>query len=44
MTGCDAYFAYCGEGNFIPLKHYDPNEEEELLNEVFARKSQKKIN
>ena len=31
MTGCDAYFAYCGEGNSVPLKHYDPADEEELL-------------
>ena len=32
MMGCDAYFAYCGEGNFVPLKHYDPAEEDGLLN------------
>ena len=43
MTGCDAYFAPCGEGNFVPLKHYDPNEEEELLNKYLSE-SQKKRN
>ena len=42
MTGCDAYFAYCGEGNFIPLKHYDPDEEEELLNKYLPEKVKRK--
>ena len=44
MTGCDAYFAYCGEGNFIQLKHYDPNEEEELLKKYLPEKVKKKRN
>ena len=45
MTGCDAYFAYCGEGNFVPLKHYDPDDEEELLNKYFPEKVKtKKVN
>ena len=38
MTGCDAYFAYCGEGNFVPLKHYDLDDEEDLLNKYFPEK------
>ena len=46
MTGCDAYFAYCGEGNFVPLKHYNPADEEELLKkycpEMAKRKEEKK--
>ena len=45
MTGCDAYFAYCGEGNFIPLKHYDPDEQEELLKSICQKRSkEKKLN
>ena len=36
MTSCDAYFAYCGEGNFIPLKHYDPDQEDELVKKVLS--------
>ena len=45
MMGCDAYFTYCGEGNFVPLKHYDPAEEDKLLNKYcpkIAKEKQKK--
>ena len=46
MMGCDMYFTYCGEGNFVPLKHYDPAEEDELLNKYCpenAKEKQKKV-
>ena len=46
MMGCDAYFTYCGEGNFVPLKHYDPAEEDKLLNKYcpkIAKEKQKKV-
>ena len=45
MMGCDEYFTYCGEGNFVPLKHYDPAEEDKLLNKYcpkIAKEKQKK--
>ena len=45
MMGCDMYFTYCGEGNFVPLKHYDPTEEDKLLNKYcpeIAKEKQKK--
>ena len=42
MMGCNAYFAYCGEGNFVPLKHYDPAEEDKLLNKCCPEKAKEK--
>ena len=42
MTGCDAYFAYCGEGNFVPIKHYDPQEEDELIKNTVPKKLKEK--
>ena len=42
MMGCDVYFAYCGEGNFVPLKHYDPDQEDELLKKYCPEKSKEK--
>ena len=46
MMGCDVYFTYCGEGNFVPLKNYDPAEEDKLLNKYYpkiAKEKQKKV-
>ena len=42
MTGCDAYFTYCGKGNFVPLKHYNPAEEDELLNKYCPKITKEK--
>ena len=46
MTGCDVHFTYCGEGNFVPLKHYDPADKEEIIQEILSwdgkRKEEKK--
>ena len=42
MMGCDMYFAYCGEDNFVPLKHYDPDQEDELLKKYCPEKSKEK--
>ena len=39
MMGCDAYFIYCGEGNFVPLKHYNPADEDELLKKYCPKKA-----
>ena len=39
-------FAYCGAGNFVPLKHYDPVDEEELLKKYcpkMAKEKKKKV-
>ena len=34
-----------GGGNFVPLKHYDPDDEEDLLNKYFPKKLKtKKVN
>ena len=30
MSNCEKYFAYCGPGIFIPVKHIPPGEEEDL--------------
>ena len=42
MMGCNTYFAYCGEGNFVPLKHYDPAKEDELLNKYCPKITKEK--
>ena len=42
ITGSDAYFTYCGEGNFVPLKHYDPADEEELLKKYCPKMAKEK--
>ena len=30
MSNCEKYFAYCGPGIFIPIKHIQPGEEKFL--------------
>ena len=31
VDSCDLYYAYTGDGYFVPIKHYDPADEETLL-------------
>ena len=42
VTQCDAYFVNAGDGCFIPLRHIDPGEEEELYTKYCPSKAQKK--
>ena len=42
MMGCDVYFTYCGKGNFVPLKHYNPADEDELLKKYCLKKAKEK--
>ena len=42
MTGCNVYFTYCVEGNFVPLKYYNPADEDELLKKYCPRKAKEK--
>ena len=31
VDSCDLYYAYTGDGYFMPIKHYNPADEEPLL-------------
>ena len=31
VDSCDLYYAYTGDGYFVPIKHYNPADEESLL-------------
>ena len=31
VDSCDLYYAYTGDGYFMPIKHYNPADEESLL-------------
>ena len=40
MSNCEKYFAYCGPGIFIPIKHIQPGEEK-ILEERYLKKKEK---
>ena len=40
MSNCEKYFAYCGPGIFIPIKHIQPGEEK-ILQERYLKKEEK---
>ena len=44
MSNCEKYFAYCGPGIFIPIKHIQPGGGKNFKGEVFKdkRKGSKK--
>ena len=40
MSNCEKYFAYCGPGIFLPIKHIQPGEEK-ILEERYLKKKEK---
>ena len=40
MSNCEKYFAYCGPGIFIPIKHIQPGEEK-ILEERYLKEKEK---
>ena len=42
MSNCEKYFAYCGSGIFIPVKHIQPGEEKILEERYLKEKDPKK--
>ena len=42
MSNCEKYFAYCGPGIFIPIKHIQPGEEKILEERYLKEKDPKK--
>ena len=40
MSNCEKYFAYCGPGIFIPIKHIQPGEEK-ILEERYLKTKEK---
>ena len=42
MSNCEKYFAYCGPGIFIPIKHIQPGEEK-ILEERYLKTNEKAL-
>ena len=43
VDSCDLYYAYTGDGYLMPIKHYDPAEEESLLAKYCPEKVKKPV-